>query len=101
MPHGITPNLPRMQCDNCPQKFQPKRRYLPTEKRFCSDNCRKEYHKRGGSFSKLKPVIIAEVRKAVKERNPLDAQWQAGIERQLSAIQNTLDRIAEVFATRP
>jgi hypothetical protein len=56
------------------------------ERGFCSPNCRKEYHKHGGAFSKLKPVVIQEIKKRIRECNPAD-------EVRISAIEKRLERL--------
>ena len=62
----VRPVLPPRPCDNCGVKYRPGRKLIPGQHGFCQDNCRKEFHKRGGSFSKLKPEIAKEVRKQVR-----------------------------------
>jgi len=101
MPIGINPawaNLPRIRCDNCPNIFRPKRPHRPGQHRFCCGNCRKEFSKRGGSFSKLKPVIIQEVRRLVKDQHPLDAAWQRKIEQRLADIEAFVDYTVNYMA---
>lgn len=34
---------------------------------FCCDNCRKSYHKYGGAYRKLKPVMVQMVEKKFAE----------------------------------
>lgn len=89
-------NLSKRRCDNCPAIFKPKR---PNQK-FCKPNCRKEFDKHGGTFSKLKPVIVAEVRRAVKERDPLDAAWQRSIEARLTELESFMKDARELFNFR-
>ena len=104
MPTGVIPGVPRRRCDNCPKIYQPSqpmrinKRTGKLEYGFCCDNCRKDFHKHGGSYSKLKPVIQAEVRKAVKERNPLDPEWQRNIERQIAELQRIMHSFEEAFS---
>lgn len=99
MPKGLKAewaNLPKRRCKNCPAIFKPKR---PNQD-FCQPNCRKEFDKHGGTFSKLKPEIIKEVRKQVKERDPLDAEWQRKIETQLAELQAFMRQTIEAFNFR-
>ena len=99
MPKGLKAewaNLPKRRCKNCPTIFKPKR---PNQE-FCQPNCRKEFDKHGGTFSKLKPVIIAEVRKCVKERNPLDLEWQQKIEREIASLKAFRESLEEAFIKR-
>lgn len=96
MPIGIKPewaNLPRKRCKNCPVIFKPKR----PEQEFCSPNCRKEFDKHGGTFSKLKPVIEKEIARRVKERNPLDHEWQHKIEIELAGLRDFKRQVSEIL----
>lgn len=68
-------NLPRRKCDDCGKSYKPKQPLRPNTRGFCSDNCRKSYHKHGGAYRKLK----VEVSKLVNQR--MDA-----IERQIRSI---------------
>lgn len=100
---GIKPewqNLPRRKCDNCGTPYRPIRPLKPDQHGFCQDNCRKEFHKRGGSFSKLKPVIIAEVRKRVRQLRPDSAEWIESIEKRIGRIEKTLESAQEAFNFR-
>lgn len=97
---GIRPdwaNLPKRRCDNCGITYRPRRPLREGERGFHHPNCRKEYHKRGGSFSKLKPVIIKEVRRAVRERDPLDTAWQEAIERRIALMERFIGGIRAAF----
>ena len=97
---GIRPewaHLPKRKCDNCGIPYRPLRPVRKGECGFHHPNCRKEYHKRGGSFSKLKPVILKEVRRAVRERDPLDTQWQERIEKRIADLERTMKGVREVF----
>lgn len=62
---GVNPewaNLPRRKCDDCGKGYKPKQPLRPNTRGFCSDNCRKSYHKHGGAYRKLR----VEVAKMVK-----------------------------------
>ena len=104
MPTGVIHNVPRRRCDNCPKWYQPSqplrvsKRTGKLEHGFCCDNCRKEFHKHGGSYSKLKPYIAQEIRSRIRELRPDSAEWIAGIEKRLSNIEDTLRSIQEAFS---
>lgn len=49
---GVSP-FPKKHCANCPKFFLQTK---PT-KRFCSDDCRKEFNRYGSSFGKLKDKL--------------------------------------------
>ena len=103
MPAGYNPewaNLPKRRCDNCPKIYRPNRPPRPGFHNFCCGNCRKEFSKRGGSFSKLKPEIIKEVRRAVKQRDPLDHEWQQTIEKRIAALESWMQQTIEAFSFR-
>jgi len=53
--------LPKRRCDDCGKTYKPVRPRREDEMGFCSDNCRKSYHKHGGAYRKLK----VEMRKMV------------------------------------
>lgn len=61
-------NLPRRRCDNCGKTYKPVRPRRTGEMGFCKDNCRKEYHKYGGAFRKLRGEIEKEVLKQLAKR---------------------------------
>lgn len=46
-------HLPKKHCLNCPKFF----RLTKKTRRFCSDECRKEFHVYGSSFGKLKDKL--------------------------------------------
>ncbi len=62
-PTGVSPdwsNLPRKRCLNCGARFKPAR----PDQLFCRtkvagnpDHCRKEYHRHGGAYAKLKGLV--------------------------------------------
>ena len=86
MAKGVKPEwqaLPKKKCDNCGASFKP----FQPDQRFCQANCRKEFNKRGGSFSKLKPIIVKEVRARIKELRPIDGEWITAIEKRLDLIE--------------
>lgn len=68
-------NLPRRKCDDCGKNYKPKqplRKFkkdgTPIEMRgFCSDNCRKSYHKHGGAYRKLKVEMLKLLNREMRE----------------------------------
>jgi len=59
-PHKLADG--RYECQNCLKRFTPGER-VTIEPKFCSDNCRKEFHTTGGvSLRKLKTLVIGWVR---------------------------------------
>ena len=64
---GVSPawaNLPRRRCYDCGKKYKPVRPVKEGERGFCTDNCRKSYHKHGGAYRKLK----GEMEKLIEKR---------------------------------
>jgi hypothetical protein len=48
----------RYQCQNCPKRFHAHPR-SPVEPKFCSNQCRKEFHYNGGmSLAKFKDAMV-------------------------------------------
>jgi NADH:ubiquinone oxidoreductase subunit D len=71
---GVNPawaNLPRRKCDDCGGSYKPKQPLREGTRGFCSDNCRKSYHKHGGAYRKLKPEVAKLIQKELK---PLQAE---------------------------
>ncbi len=62
--HPAWDNLPRRHCDDCGKKYKPIQPVREGQRGFCSDNCRKSYHKHGGAYRKLK----AELEKLIDRR---------------------------------
>jgi hypothetical protein len=91
-------NLPKRKCDNCGATYRPKRPLLPGERGFHADNCRKEYHKHGGSYGKLKPYIEREIKKRIKELSPADASRMEAFEVRLFKIESALQAIANALS---
>jgi hypothetical protein len=54
-------NLPRRKCDDCGKSYKPKQPLREGTRGFCSDNCRKSYHKHGGAYRKLKIEMLKMV----------------------------------------
>lgn len=80
--------LHRRRCDNCPKFFQQQRRW----QRFCSPQCRKEFHYYGSSYGKLKETTEHLVHKAVREQLP------AAVREELAKLWKAIDELSE--ATR-
>ena len=59
-------NLPRRKCDDCGKNYKPKQPLREGTRGFCSDNCRKSYHKHGGAYRKLKVEMKRMVEKEFK-----------------------------------
>lgn len=71
---GVNPawaNLPRRKCDDCGKSYKPKQPLREGTRGFCSDNCRKSYHKHGGAYRKLKgelrKLVQAEIRELAEQ----------------------------------
>jgi hypothetical protein len=59
MTQGTNPawtNLPRRKCDDCGKNYKPKQPLREGNRGFCSDTCRKSYHKHGGAYRKLRDL---------------------------------------------
>lgn len=55
-------DLPRRRCDNCGKMYKPGRPLLPTEKYgFHAPECKKQFHKHGSAFIKLKAAMEKEM----------------------------------------
>ncbi len=59
-------NLPRRKCDDCGKNYKPKQPLREGTRGFCSDNCRKSYHKHGGAYRKLKVEILKLVAREIQ-----------------------------------
>lgn len=57
----------RRRCNNCGRLYWPKKE----EQKFCSDNCRKQFHRAGGlSYAKLENLIENIVEKKLRKWKP-------------------------------
>ena len=75
---GVNPkweNLPRRKCDNCGKSYKPKQPLREGMRGFCCGNCRKEYHKHGGAYAKLRPVVEKMVRQHIREAVRAELNW--------------------------
>jgi hypothetical protein len=81
--NGLSPkwaNLPRRKCDNCGTSYKPVRPLREGERGFCKANCRKEYHRHGGAYRKLKGAMEKMVDKQFRDlRNDLTAMIAAEV----------------------
>ena len=59
--------LPKRHCDDCGKMYKQVRPRREGEMGFCSDNCRKSYHKHGGAYRKLKVELKRMVEREFKE----------------------------------
>lgn len=83
------PDYPKKRCQNCPKVFKPEQKH----QNFCSPNCRKEYHKYGGAFAKVKAVMLVELKKRIRELSPADGPRIEVIEERLRCIEVALAAI--------
>lgn len=96
MPHGIKPewaSLPRRRCKNCPAIFKP----VKPSQDFCSANCRKEFHKHGGAFVKLKAYVVQEIKKRIRELSPADETRIAALEKRIEQIEERFEKLTGAF----
>jgi hypothetical protein len=59
---SVRPSKIRRRCDNCGKLF-PRTR---TDKKFCDDNCRKEFHRHGAAYGPIKQALEKLIEKTVK-----------------------------------
>jgi len=52
-------NLPRRKCDQDGRMYQPTR----PNSRFCSDECKRAFHRHGGAYMKLKADTAKEIKR--------------------------------------
>lgn len=68
---GVNPEwaaLPYRRCDNCGTRYKLKQPMRPTDKYgFCKPECKKQFHKHGAAFIKLKDVCFKEMEKWKKD----------------------------------
>lgn len=87
----------RRRCKNCPQFFAPRQKGGSPQE-FCSDACRKEFHRNGAAFGALRDKLPGYIDKAVQKHlgRPTEEQYQAllirigGIELDMAAAANTI-----------
>lgn len=56
-------NLPHRRCEACGERYKPAR----PDQRFCKSKCRMDFHRYGGAFLKLKPIMEKRVDQQVRE----------------------------------
>ncbi len=75
---GVKPewaNLPRRRCDDCGKGYKPKQPVKEGQRGFCSDTCRKSYHRHGGAYRKLRVEMEKMIEKRMEELTAkVDAQ---------------------------
>jgi len=77
---------PRKRCANCPRFFEQR----VSNKRFCSDACRKEYFHYGAAFGPLKEKLEALVSQWLREHGvKLETRLQK-LERDLADIRDPI-----------
>ncbi len=57
-------NLPKRKCEACGEGYKPAR----PDQRFCKSKCRMDFHRYGGAFLKLKPIMEKRVDQRVNQR---------------------------------
>lgn len=97
------PVLPERRCDNCFTRYRPKQRLKKNDRHgFCCPNCKKQFHKFGGSYGKLKPFIETEIKKRIRELSPADALAIEAIRMRLLSLEEFCGRIRDaVFFCEP
>jgi hypothetical protein len=70
-------------CKNCPRWFKPREKG-GSEQLFCTDDCRKEFHRNGAAFGKLREQLPKMIGKEVERHAPaiveqLRAEMRAAI----------------------
>jgi len=93
-------NLPRRKCDDCGTNYKPKQPIHKTDKDgkpieqrgFCSDNCRKSYHKHGGAYRKLK---VEMKRMVEKELQKIRSEMEGMVTQEFKTIREDVRRLLE------
>ena len=85
-------NLPRRKCDDCGKSYKPKQPLREGTRGFCSDNCRKSYHKHGGAYRKLK----VEMQKMVtKELQKIRSEMEEMVTQEFKTIRADVRKLME------
>ena len=63
-PVAAAPKPRRQRCKNCPRFFHPREKGGSPQE-FCSDNCRKEFHRNGAAFGALREKLPGYIDKSV------------------------------------
>lgn len=74
--------LPKRHCDDCGKLYKQVRPRREGEKGFCSDNCRKSYHKHGGAYRKLKTEVAKMFEKEFKR---FQQNWREIVREEIKA----------------
>jgi hypothetical protein len=86
----------RFRCLNCPRFYECRRE----DQRFCSDACRKEFHRYGGGYAKLREhvekMVRAEVRRVLGEIIDDRIRDQA-IDGRLAAVHQRIDSLTQRY----
>lgn len=70
-------HLPKRICGDCGKRYKPYRPLRENEVGFCSDNCRKSYHKHGGAYRKLRGLVRNMVEQEFAEMRAEQQQIRA------------------------
>jgi hypothetical protein len=81
-------NLPRRKCDDCGKNYKPKQPLREGTRGFCSDNCRKSYHKHGGAYRKLKVEMKRMVEREMTTMREAQAEAFARFDERWEQLQN-------------
>jgi hypothetical protein len=100
--------LPKRHCDNCGTLYKQVRPRREGEHGFCTDNCRKSFHKHQGAYSKLKvemqKMVTREIQKIrlelFRSLSPLADKLEAHIteERATPTIGEATNKARREFA---
>lgn len=95
---GMNPdwaNLPRRKCDDCGKGYKPVRPLVEGQRGFCSDTCRKSYHRHGGAYRKLRDTTEKLIERRLDELRA-DLKLIAGKAMQDFAFQLAEARIRQI-----
>lgn len=84
----------RKRCENCPALFV---KHQPHQ-RFCSDNCRKEFHKYGGAFAKVRAEMEKQITKRIRDINPRDPETFAALIGRVQKLEGIVSAIRSALA---
>lgn len=91
----------RQRCKNCPRFFTHTRR-AGSPQLFCSDNCRKEFHRNGAAFGALREKLPGYIDKAVQKQlgRPTEEQYQGLLARIVAESGNVINLANVIVAIR-
>lgn len=78
IPHrgqSAAPRTRARQCRNCPVNFHPRPKG-GSPQQFCSDTCRKEFHRNGAAFGKLRDKLAGYIEREVRKQVAVPLQEQ-------------------------